>query len=175
MSILLLFVIVCGPYGTESQVRTTRGYIQSQAPTVRLEDLGQLTGEPWAGSLTYLDYRSNKKVSIPSNLTVTRVPGEEMSWVFEYQYPDEPQANSKQTVTITEGGTVIDGEKVIERTALDGGALKLVTERTGSDNDRKALFRYTYLLGPSTFSIKKEVRPEGAAAFFERNEYSWKR
>lgn len=151
------------------------GLALPQAPAVRVEDLAQLTGAPWTGSLTYLDYRSNKKVSIASTLTVTRVPDDELSWVFEYQYPDEPKANSKQTVTIGEGGAVIDGEKVVERTVLDGGALKVVTEQDGSDDDRKALFRYTYLFGPSSFSIKKEVRPEGSAEFFERNQYSWKR
>ncbi len=35
--------------------------------------------------------------------------------VFEYQYPDEPQANSKRTVTVSKDGTVFDGETVIER------------------------------------------------------------
>lgn len=43
------------------------------------------------------------------------------------------------------------------------------------DNDKRALFRYTYLLGAKSLSIKKEVRYEGASEFFERNEYSWKR
>lgn len=146
-----------------------------QTPKVRAEDLRRLTGAQWTGSLTYLDYRSNKKVSIPSNLTVRQTAGDELSWVFEYQYPDEPKANNKHAVTIGEGGTVINGEKVIEMTPLDGDALRIVTEQAGSDNDKKALFRYTYLLGPSSFSIKKEVRPEGASEFFERNQYSWKR
>jgi hypothetical protein len=36
-------------------------------------------------------------------------------------------------------------------------------------------FRYTYLIEASSFSIGKEVRPEGAAEFFARNRYSWKR
>ena len=27
----------------------------------------------------------------------------------------------------------------------------------------------------SSFSIKKEVRPEGSTEFFERNRYSWRR
>ncbi|HEX7177685.1 MAG TPA: hypothetical protein VF240_20670 [Pyrinomonadaceae bacterium] len=146
-----------------------------QTPKVRAEDLRPLTGAQWTGSLTYLDYRANKKVSIPSNLTVTQLAGDEMSWVFEYQYPDEPKANSKQTVTLSKDGTVIDGETVIERTSLDGRMLRIVTEQTGKDNDKDALFRYTYLLGPSSFSLKKEVRPEGVAEFFERNQYSWKR
>jgi len=31
------------------------------------------------------------------------------------------------------------------------------------------------LLDGTAFSIKKEVRPEGGAEYFERNLYSWKR
>jgi hypothetical protein len=151
------------------------GLALPQTPSVRVEDLRRLAGAPWTGSLTYLDYGSNKKVSIRSKLTVTGVQGDEASWVFEYDYPDEPRANSKQTVTLSAGGAVIGGEKVVERTVLGGGELKIVTERAGSDDDRKALFRYTYLLGPSSFAIKKEVRPQGSAEFFERNQYSWNR
>lgn len=146
-----------------------------QTPRVQAGDLRRLTGTRWMGVLTYLDYRSNKRVSIPSNLTVTQSAGDEMSWVFEYRYPGEPKANSKRAVTVTGGGSLIDGEEVIERTALDGGALRIVTERAGSDNDKKALFRHTYLFAASSFSIKKEVRYEGTAEFFERNLYSWER
>ncbi len=146
-----------------------------QTPRARAEDLRRLTGARWMGTLVYLDYRSNKEVSIRSNLTVTELPGEVSSWVFEYEYPDEPKANSTQTVTLDQDGTVIDVGTVIERITLDGGALRIVTERRGRDNNRDALFRYTYLIGASSFSIKKEVRPEGAAEFFERNRYSWKR
>jgi hypothetical protein len=66
-------------------------------------------------------------------------------------------------------------ETVVERSSPDGGTLKIVTERRGKDNNKDALFRYTYLIGVSSFSIRKEVRPHGAAEFFERNRYSWKR
>ncbi len=127
------------------------------------------------GDLTYLDYRTNRRTSITSNLTVTRSAENEQSWVFEYQYPDEPNANSRETVTISENGETIDGERVIERTMLPGGTLRIRTEKTGPDNNRNALFRFTYLLNANSFSIKKEVRYEGTTEFFERNQYSWQR
>ncbi len=146
-----------------------------QSPKVSAEDLMKLTGARWTGTLTYLDYRSNKRVSIPSNLTVTQTAGDEPSWVFEYEYPDEPKANGKQMLKVEEGGAVFDGEKVVERTGLDDGGFRLVTMKRGRDNDKDALFRFTYTLDRSTFTIKKEVRPEGAAEYFERNTYSWKR
>jgi hypothetical protein len=147
----------------------------AQSAKVLPEDLRRLTGARWAGTLTYTDYGSNKRVSIPSTLTVTEATGDASSWVFEYAYPDEPKANGKQTVKLDEGGTRLDGETVVERTSLDDGLLRIVTERRGTDNDKPALFRYTYLIGASSFSVKKEVRYEGASEFFERNVYSWSR
>jgi hypothetical protein len=146
-----------------------------QAPGVSAEDLRKLTGARWAGTLTYVDYRSNKRVSIPSNLTVTQAAGDETSWVFEYEYPEEPKANGRRSLKLGDGGTVFDGETVVERSGLGGGGFRLVTLKRGTDNDRDATFRFTYTLDASTFSIKKEVRPEGAPEFFERNTYSWKR
>ena len=149
--------------------------ILPQSAKVLPEDLRRLTGARWAGMLTYTDYGSNKRVSIPSTLTVKEATGDASSWVFEYEYPDEPKANGKQTVKLDEGGTRLDGETVVERTSLDGGLLRIVTERRGTDNDKPALFRYTYLIGPSSFSVKKEARYDGASEFFERNVYSWSR
>lgn len=151
------------------------GLTLPQAPRVRPEDLRRLTGARWTGTLTYTDYRSARRISIPSNLTVSEPAGDGTSWVFEYEYPKEPNANDRQTVKLGEDGKVLDGETVIERASLDGGALKVVTEKRGTDNDRAALFRYTYLISASSFSVKKEVRYEGAEEFFERNVYSWSR
>lgn len=144
-------------------------------PKVVPSDLQPLTGAEWKGSLSYLDYQKNKMVSIPSNLTVTQSTTVESSWIFEYRYPDEPKANSKETVILSEDGKLIEGERVSERTNLSGDRLKIVTEKSGSDYDKKALFRFTYLLGKTSFSIKKEVRYEDAKKFFVRNEYRWKR
>ncbi len=76
------------------------GFVPQQSPRVSAEDLRKLSGARWTGTLTYLDYRSNKPTSIPSNLTVTQAGGDENAWVFEYEYPDEPKANGKQTLKI---------------------------------------------------------------------------
>lgn len=146
-----------------------------QVPKVKIKDLQNLTGAQWTGTLSYLDYGKNTKVSIPSNLTVTQSKDNKSSWIFEYQYPDEPKANSKEIVAITEDGKIFDGETVIERTNLADKTLRIVTEKSGTDNDKKALFRFTYLIGKTNFSIKKEVQYEGKTDFFVRNEYSWKK
>lgn len=147
----------------------------AQTANVKADDLGRLTGAQWKGTLTYLDYGRNEKVSIPSNLTVSHSGADERSWMFEYRYPDEPKADGGKSVTVGKDGLTINDERVIERTTLADGTLKIVTEKAGKDNDKPSLFRFTYLLGPKSFSIRKEVRHEGAAEFFERNQYSWTR
>lgn len=149
----------------------------SKSPKLKAKDLQPLVGGQWTGTLTYLDYGRNKKVSIPANLTVTAAASadDKLAWIFEYQYPDEPKENNKETVTLSRDGKIFDGETVVERKKLDGGTLKIVTEKAGTDNDKKSLFRYTYLISKTSFSIKKEVRHDGEPEFFERNQYSWKR
>src|ERR1044071_6200375 len=76
-------------------VSSLPGLISTDAPEVRTGDLQTLTGPQWTGTLTYLDYRTNKRVSIPSNLSVRQSTEDKLSWVFGYQYPDEPKANNK--------------------------------------------------------------------------------
>lgn len=145
--------------------------------TARLlpEDLRRLTGARWTGTLTYTDYSSKRRVSIPSNLVVTERDGDATAWVFEYEYPKEPKANGKREVTLGPNGATFDGETVVERSSLEDGLLRVVTEKRGTDDDRAALFRFTYLVGASSFSVRKEVRHDGAEQFFERNVYSWSR
>lgn len=64
------------------------------------------------------------------------------------------------------GGKTVNDETVVENSKLGDGTLKSVTGRRGEDDGGDALFRFTYLIGASRFSIKKEVGPEGAAEFF---------
>lgn len=146
-----------------------------QAPTIKGDDFKHLSGAQWTGNLTYLDYRKNKKVTIPANLIVTQATGNKPAWVFEIQYPDEPHANSKETVTIGPDGRTLNDEAIVERTTLPNGTLKLVTEKRGTDSDKPSVFRFTYMLNAKNFSIKKEVKHEGTSEFFERNEYKWQR
>ncbi|MBA2621375.1 MAG: hypothetical protein H0U87_09260 [Acidobacteria bacterium] len=146
-----------------------------KTPKIKPGDFKQLTNGQWKGKLTYQDYRSNKKVSILSNLTVTELSEDKLSWIFEYGYPDEPKANKKSIVKISKDGKTFDDETVVERTKLPNETLKIVTMNDGMDNDKPAVFRHIYLINKKSFSIKKEVKYEGTDEFFERNEYSWNR
>ena len=161
--ITLLFVLFLNPW------------IQSNGPVVSPKDLMTLTGSRWTGTLTYLDYSSNRKVSIPSTLVVTQVAGSRSSFTFDYQYPDEPHANSVDLVVLANDGRQLDGELVEQRQVAPNGKLILVTVKSGTDNERNALIRHTYEIEPTRFSLKKEVRYDGSSQYFERNEYRWQR
>ena len=146
-----------------------------QSAKVKTKDFQPLTGAQWTGNLIYLDYGTKKQISIPSNLTITQSKEDKNLWIFEYQYPDEPKANSRDEVKISENGRMFEGGKIVEKIKLPDKTLKIITEKTGTDNDKDSSFRFTYLIGKNKFSIKKEVKYNDAKDFFVRNEYSWKR
>ncbi len=136
------------------------GFVNLNAPKIKSGDFKRLTNGQWKGKLTYQDYRSNKKVLILTNLTVTESSEDKLSWIFEYEYPDEPKANKKSIVKIGKDGKTFDDETVVERTKLPDETLKIVTTKNGMDNNKPAVFRYIYLINKKTFSIKKEVKYE---------------
>lgn len=151
--------------------------VSASAQTAKIspDDLKILEGTQWTGTLTYLDYGTNKQTSIKSNVTVSRPDAEKLTWTFDYQYPLEPKANRKDQVVLTPDGKTFDGETVIERIKQADGTLKIVTTKEGVDNGKKSLYRFTYLAGKNSFYVKKEVRQESSTEFFVRNEYAWKR
>jgi hypothetical protein len=150
-------------------------FAPAQSAAISVKDLKRFEGDKWIGTLTYMDYRSNRKTSIKSNLTVARKNDGKDTWVFAYEYPDEPKANKLSEAVLSDGGKKFFGETVVERSRLTDKSLKIVTTQTGSDNDRKAMFRYTYLVSSKSLSIKKEVQIDGKTEWFERNAYSWRR
>lgn len=144
------------------------------AQTVNESDLKMLEGADWVGELTYLDYGSNKKVSIKSDLKVTR-NGSGRTWEFSYIYPDEPKANGESAVSISPDGRMINGQTVIETKRGDNGIRQIVTTMNAEDDGKKAQFRFTYSIGRNEFSIVKEVQFAGSRNWIERNTYRWTR
>ena len=139
------------------------------------DDLKALEGKQWVGGLTYLDYGTGKKTTIKSNLTISRSATDELNWLFDYQYPEEPKANSKSQLSLSTDGLIFNGETVIENTKLADGARRIVTTKPGNDNNRKALYRFTYDIGKDKFTIRKDVLIDGTTEWFERNTYRWTR
>ncbi len=141
--------------------------------TIAAADLQLLEGAKWIGELTYLDYSSNKRTSIKSNVTISRI--RENTWIFDFEYPLEPKANARKEINLSASGAELDGETVGERKKLADGTLRIVSTSRGKDNGRDATYRKIYLVSKTSFSIKKEVQIDSSSEFFERNTYSWTR
>lgn len=145
-----------------------------QKSKIEPKDLAKLEGAPWTGTLTYLDYSSGKPTAIKCDVTITRDAKDSHVWTFDYRYPDEPKANSKDSVVLSADGRTFDGEAVLEF-SRKGKTSRLVTTKQGKDNDKPATFRFTYLFDDKNFSVRKEVKVDGSADYFERNRYAWSR
>jgi hypothetical protein len=144
------------------------------ADKVNSNDLKIITGDQWKGKLTYLDYSSNQKTSIPANLLVQQSTEEKNIFYFIHDYPKEKKANKTDTLIINNDGKQLNDQSVIKKEKI-GGIIKLVTESTLGSKDELKYFRYTYLLGSNLFSIKKEEKGIKDTAYFTRNVYEYQR
>jgi hypothetical protein len=92
-------------------------------------------------------------------------------YVFEYEYPKEPHANSTDTTFIE--GNQFGKDKIVEFKHTSDGGYKFITEIEGNDgnDNKKAILRHTYILTSNTYIIVKEVKFEGTDKWIKRNEY----
>lgn len=146
----------------------------SSAPTLKPQDLDALTGPRWTGTLTYRDYTTNKMTTIPTTLTITRVPyAAPPAWTLLTTYPEEPHADWSQTITLTNNGRTLNDETIAARTTLPDGSLRITTLSQGKDNNLPATIRHFYTLAPKALTIRKEVQPQTDQStntpFTERN------
>ena len=144
------------------------------ADKVSFKDLKLLTGDQWKGKLTYLDYNSNQKTSIPANLMVQQSTEEKNIFYFIHDYPKEPKANKTDTLIINNDGKQLNDQSVVKKEKI-GNIIKLITESSKGSKDELKNFRYTYLFGSNLFSIKKEEKGMKDTAYFTRNIYEYQR
>jgi len=144
-------------------------------PAISAKDLKNLKG-CWQGTITYLDYSSNKPFSMPANMEVKDFR-ETNTIIYSMIYPKEPKANATDTIFISGDGTKVNGEMIISKKIFRKDSLLIITESKGIDgNDNKpATFRHSYLLGKHTYSTKKEVQFTGEAPWILRNEYRFRK
>ena len=92
-------------------------------------------------------------------------------------YPQEPKANTPDTIYITNGGRYLNDELIKRKQSYRNDSLEIVTEIQGIDgNDHKpALIRHTYNIGRKSYSLKKEVLFTGQAQWILRNKYQFSR
>ena len=149
----------------------------NEVSTARIEaaDIETLTGTPWVGTLTYLDYTSHQPTTIDSSLIVRRTQDAPKSWEFGVGYSKEPHADSKDVVTLSGGGSMLGDEAVVSREVLPGGGVRIVTEMDGEDDNRHSRFRFEHTITPHEYSRRKLVRFDGEKEYFERHVYRWAR
>ena len=130
----------------------------------------------WKGSLTYLDYKSGKPYTMPANTNINSIRGMN-SLLVEMIYPDEPKANSKDTLKINDDCTSFDGATIISRKLLMDGSVQIITELNGKDGNanKNALLRKTYTFNKNSFTNRKDVQFEGTTEWIKRHEYSYTR
>jgi hypothetical protein len=143
--------------------------ISSNAQSFKIKDLTSSVGD-WKGELTYLDYTSGKPYTMSANIKI-RLTEDKSGYIMGYEYPDEPQANSKDTTYIN--NKLFGKDKIVEFKKSENGEFTLVSEIVGEDgNDhKKAILKHTYLLKSNTYSIIKEVKFEGTEIWIKWNEY----
>ena len=68
---------------------------------VSVSDFTKAEGS-WKGSLTYMDYSSGKPFSMPANVSLRIANNSQI--ILSYAYPNEPNANGKDTLLISSNG-----------------------------------------------------------------------
>ena len=141
--------------------------------TISPDDLDIISGK-WRGTLTYLDYSTNKPFTMPANVSVQGGKNEFQVQLF-FAYPKEPNANSKDRIIISKDGLLLNKTRVTSREILTNQEIKITTEYSGKDNRKKAQIRNIYVFGPQRFIIRKEVKYNDSADWLMRNEYNFSR
>jgi len=141
----------------------------AKAQTFQVKDLSNSLGS-WEGKLTYLDYSSGKPFTMLANVKISLTENKK-GYIMGYEYPKEPEANSKDTTY--EVDQFFGKDKIVDFKKESNGDFRLVTEIMGEDgnDNKKAILRHTYLLKSATYSIIKEVKFEGSDSWIKRNEY----
>jgi len=147
---------------------------QAQSPAVSINNFKSLEGN-WEGTLTYKDYSSHNSESIQATCKV-KIENEN-SFMLSIAYPGEPGRSEKDKYVIDENGMKMNNKKLIERTLLDDGTLKIILEERGEDgNDNKlAVFHQVWLIAKNKFTITKMVKFDSETEFFQRNRYVFTR
>lgn len=142
-------------------------------PQIASEDLKAIVGS-WEGTITYLDYQTNKPFTMAANLIV-EIGKDENNLVLKNLYPNEPKANDSDKIKVTKNGTVLNKHLVTKREELGNGQIQIQTEHNAKDDNKRALIRYTYQISKNLFLIRKEVQFDEVNGWIKRSEFSYNR
>ncbi len=134
----------------------------------------------WTGTLEYRDYRSDRRVTLPTTLIVTA--GGERVMRLVYTYDDGPGKTvvSEETVTIDPAASsyrIQNGDGTYDATFLAPGLAAfgaasgtVVLMGQGTENDAPVELRITLQIDRDSFTMLRESRRAGAEWLF-RNQY----
>ena len=142
-------------------------------PQITPEDLKSIVGT-WDGSITYVDYQTNKPFTMAANLVVEQGRNEN-TLVLNNFYPNEPKANNSEKIKVSNNGTMLNRHLVTRREELENGHIQIQTEHNGKDDNKKAQIRHTYIIGKKVFLIRKEVQFSPGEEWIKRSEFSYNR
>lgn len=147
---------------------------QSSA-TISRKEITKLIGS-WEGTLTYLDYTSNKPYTMPADINIKQIDGSN-KFLFINSYANESNANSVDTVTISDDGKSFNNENVASNRILKNGSVEIITEVSGIDGNENnpALIRHTYLISENIFVMRKDIQFVGQKNWIKRHEYNYKK
>ena len=140
---------------------------------VTMDELRVLEGDNWEGNLSYLNYGSDKRSTIPVKVAIEVL--DEKALQYAIQYPGEEQHNAKEQLKLSADGTKIDGYAITKRKKIADGTLILTTEGAGQDNNRPAEVQVVYTVAANRFKICKNIRFDSSGEYFNRNEYNFLR
>jgi hypothetical protein len=166
-SILVIFAVLqvaCAGVAPDHPIDTQTG------PVASAEDFRVVVGGGWNGHLSYLDYSSEALSKIPVEIEIDEPSGRALG--YSIKYPGEMQYNSREKINLSRDGRRLNGGLIVARKRNENGDLVLVTTDQGTDDNRRADVRVTYVIGSTAFSISKEIRFEGENDYFLRNQYS---
>jgi hypothetical protein len=179
---LAVAFVVADPFTAPAAHRPALG-AESQG-NAREQLYGALVGR-WEGTLEYKDYKdASRRVTLPTVLEVVR-SADSGSVTLQMTYDDGPGKTVKETdrfvidaagKTVTwSGGSGGAAQHFVVRSfeaPRPGQALRLVLEGDGSDDDKSATIRETFVIGLNKLQIVKETRPaEGSSQFGFRHRY----
>jgi hypothetical protein len=167
--VLTLFLLVL-PFGMYCQNGTDASVVK-----VLPGDFAQLIGK-WEGTLTYLDYSTNKPYTLPAHLVMNEGRNE-FQLKGSHIFPNEPKANSKFRLTLSKTGTQLNKKNVTSRNILHDGQIQITTEYLHKDGNegKMATNRVTYTIGLDTYRVRKDVQFEGSTEWIMRNEYRYRK
>ncbi len=143
----------------------------AQRNSASMKDLKGLQGN-WGGQLTYTDYSDDKKqVTLPTTLAIVDM-NDSIGLSFIYTEPTGKTVTEKSSMRIYEDGKNMSYEGKgydIDAVRRNGERLTIIIETEGTDNNKTADIRFTFIIGPAVFNIQKQVKYEGTEKYFTRN------